>query len=95
MRHPTIERVGQQIGCSYQHGVSALLYTYVERELLKRRNRYRACEVAQVEPEFQQRDGHGSLVMLEKSQRSINLQSTPKLGNNDSWKDNVVEFEME
>jgi len=33
--------------------------------------------------------------MLEKSQRSINLQSTPKLGNNDSWKDNVVEFEME
>jgi len=36
VRHPTIERVGQQIGCSYQHGVSALLYTLCEGTVLAR-----------------------------------------------------------
>jgi hypothetical protein len=31
VRHPAIERAGQQIGRSYQHGVSALLYTSCKR----------------------------------------------------------------
>jgi hypothetical protein len=45
VRHPTIERVGQQIGYSYQRGVSALLYTQRSRVAGLDRLRHSVCDL--------------------------------------------------